>query len=122
MPVAVRGVIYPSAHDAAAALGVKVATVYDAISRRDPDTLGLGRSYIPAKNRKSPKAKPVTVAGTKFRSIADLARQIGRKPKDVAFSLRRGEIAHRRVVLAVMKMIAAKEQAEAKRRAEIMLD
>lgn len=110
MPVLVRGTTYPSAKSCAAALGVSLATVYCAVSRRDPDSIGLGRGNRPPAARKGglPR-KPVIVAGQRFASVADLARAIGRNPKDVRSSLRRGEAAQRGIVLAVMKLVATRE-------------
>ncbi len=110
MPVLVRGTIYPSARACAEALGVSVATVYCAISRRDPDSIGLGRGARPPGSRKGGrKPKPVTVAGQRFASLADLARAIGRDPRDLRASMRRGEQARQKIVVAVMKLVAARE-------------
>lgn len=110
MQVLVRGTTYPSARACAEALGVSVDTVYDAISRRDPDSIGLGRGTRPPGSRKGgvPK-KPVTVAGQRFASLADLARAIGRDPRDLRASMRRGAEARQRIVVAVMKLVAARE-------------
>lgn len=108
MPVLVRGTTYPSAKACALALGVSVDTVYDAISRRDPDSIGLGRGNRPPASRKGGlPPKPITVAGRQFKSIADLARAIGRSPREVRASLRRGDEAKARIIRAVMALDAA---------------
>lgn len=111
MRVLIRGVEYPDVHAAAAAHNVTVATVYDAIIRRDPDSIGLGRGKVKRNPKGGLPPKPITVAGQKFPSLAALARYIGRPPREVRTSLKRGELAQRRIVLAVMKRIAQQENA-----------
>lgn len=111
MKVLIRGTEYPSARAAADALGVSVATVYCAIIRRDPDSIGLGRGKNKTRRAGGLPPKPVIVAGRKFASIADLARFLSRDPHDVRQSLKRGRLAHERIVLAVMKQIAKEENA-----------
>lgn len=107
MRVTVRGVTYPSAHEAAAAHGVAVATVYCAISRGRIDRLGLGPDYKARKHGGGQKPQPVTVAGQRFASLAELARAIGRTPKAVRVSWKRGQ--RESIVLAVMRLVAERE-------------
>lgn len=115
MQVCIRGKIYPDAKAAAKALGVALATVYCGISRGNPDRIGLGPDYKRRRRQGGgQKPKPVVVAGQRFASIADLARAIGRDPRNVRHSLRRGAIAKRRIALAVMKIVAARENAAVK--------
>ncbi len=116
MRVTIRDVTYDDVHEAARALGVTTATVYCGVISGNIEKIGLGQ-----RGRQRPKGsgkppKPITVAGRKFASIADLARSIDRPVGCVRRSLRGGETAQRRIVLAVMKLIAKDEQAEAKRR------
>jgi len=51
MSIQVRGVTYPSAKLCAAALGVKVGTVYAGLYRDNPDTIGLGASRSGARGK-----------------------------------------------------------------------
>ena len=111
MPVLIRGVEYPDAHAAAAALGVSPDTVYCAIIRGNPDRCGLGPDYKARRRAGGLPPKPVTIAGRKFASMAELARFLGRDPRAVRISLRAGGIAKGRIVMAVLKQIAAEENA-----------
>lgn len=114
MPVLIRGVTYPSAREAAEALGVSVDTVYCAIIRGNPDRCGLGVDYQNRRRGGGLPPKPVTVAGRQFASMADLARFLGRDPRAVRISLRAGATARGRIVMAVLKEIARQEN-EARR-------
>ncbi len=79
MRVRIRGTIYESVDEAAAALGVSKKTVYWAINHGNPDMLGLGRPRPPRSgNANLDNSKPVTVAGKYFPSISALARFLGR--------------------------------------------
>ena len=111
MSVEIRGVIYPDADAAAAALGVSPDTVYCAIIRGNPDRCGLGPDYQKRATKGGRPPKPVIVAGRRFASMADLARFLGRSPRAVRASLRAGGLARGRIVMAVMKQIAAEENA-----------
>ena len=118
MTVAIRGVTYPSAQAAATALGVKPSTLSCAISRGDIDRIGLGVDYARRETKGGLPPEPVIVAGRRFASMADLARFLGRDPRNVRVSLRAGGTAQGRIVVAVMKQIAAKENA-ARRAADL---
>lgn len=109
MSIQIRGVVYPSVVEASAALGVTRQAIWSAISRGTIDRVGLGVDY---KARKCPggKPKPVIVGGKRFRSIADLARFIGRPPFSVRESLKAGEIAQGRITRAVLERLAKEEQ------------
>ena len=111
MPVMIRGVTYPDAEAAAKALRVAVDTVYCGIIRGNPDRIGLGPDYAARPHKGGKPPKPVTVAGQRFASMAELARAIGREPRAVRVSLRAGGIAKDRIVRAVMALIAARENA-----------
>lgn len=108
MPVKVRGVTYPSAKACAKALGVTQQAVWSALSRGSIERLGLGVDYA-KRNSPGGKPKPVVVAGQSFRSIADLARFIGRPPGTVRDSLKSGDDAKGRIVRAVLAKVAAQE-------------
>jgi hypothetical protein len=109
MQVAVRGVVYPDARAAAKALKVAVSSVYCAVIRGNPDRLGLGPDYRRRRTGGGLPPKPVTVAGQRFASMADLARAIGRDPRCVRKSLSGGPIARERIARAVMAIVAARE-------------
>lgn len=110
MQVMIRGKLYPSVRDAAKALRVAPATVYCGIVRGSIDRIGLGPDYK-ARRHGGGMRTPITVAGQRFNSIADLARAIGRDPKCVRQSLKAGDQARQGVVTAVMRMVADKENA-----------
>jgi hypothetical protein len=103
MRVTVRGKTYETVRECADHFGISTATVYCAVSRRDPDSIGLGRGRIKNNPGGGIPKRPVTVAGRRFASIAELARFIDRRPRDVCTSLHAGEIARSRIVTAVMK-------------------
>lgn len=80
MRVNVRGVIYESVRECAAALGVKPAAVYKAMQRGTLDNLG-----------QPPNApKPITIGGVSFPSIAALARYIGKDTSHTRRALQAG--------------------------------
>lgn len=96
MRVKVRGVIYESAKECAAALGVSPKTVYWAINYGDPDKLGMGhpRAYKP----RSPRfdaSKPQRVADIWFPSISAVARYIGKDITHTRNAIRKGGVAYR---------------------------
>lgn len=122
MSVTIRGVTYPDAQAAARANDVAPATVYSALCRGDIDRVGLGQDYVKRVTKGGKPPKPVIVAGRRFASTADLARALGREPRVVRVSLKAGALAKGRIVLAVMAMIAAEEQAEAQRRKKMLGD
>lgn len=111
MPVMIRGKLYADAHAAAKALRVAVSTVYCGVIRGNPDRIGLGPDYAARPHRGGLPPKPVTVAGQRFASMAELARAIGRDPRNVRNSLRAGGLARERIVRAVMALVADRENA-----------
>lgn len=115
MPVLIRGKEYPSAKEAAKALGVATATVYCGVIRGNPDRIGLGPDYSARRRGGGKPPQPVTIAGQHFPSMADLARAIGRDPRSVRASLKRGGEAHRRIVRAVMEIVAQRMKEAAAR-------
>lgn len=114
MSVRIRGKVYPDAYVAAKELGVALSTVYCGISRGNPERIGLGPDYKSRKTAGGKAPKPVTVAGYKFASMAELARAIGRKPKAVRVSLKSGEIAKQRIITAVMHWVSKQDNAAMK--------
>ena len=79
MPVQVRGVLYPSATDAAAALGVTPAAVYQAIRRGATDTLGRGKGNYTTKRTQPPRPpKPVMLADGPQPSLRQASLHLGR--------------------------------------------
>lgn len=114
MPVVIRGERYIDCHDAAAALGVAVSTVYCGVIRGNPDRIGLGPDCAARRRAGGLPPKPVKVCGEDFASMADLARAIGREPRNVRTSLKAGGLAKQRIILAVMRLIAARENAAMK--------
>lgn len=109
MTIRVRGVTYANAAECAKALGVSRTAIWSAIARGRIDRLGLGVDYA---NRKCPGGtpKPITIGGKRFRSIADLARFIGRPPFSVRDSLKAGDVARGRILRAVIERLAREEQ------------
>lgn len=119
MRVTVRGQTFDSVSECAEHFGVTTDTVYCAVSRRDPDSIGLGRGKAKRSHGGGLPPKPIIVAGTRFASMADLARFLGRDPRDVRASLRRGEQAKMRIIRAVM---ARRAEAENKLMRESLKD
>jgi hypothetical protein len=112
MRVKIRGLIYESVRAAASANNVSADTVYDAVSRRDPDSVGVGRGKYDRCGMPKGGMPPtsVTIGGKKFPSMAALARYIGREPRNVRTALRSGgQLAQGRIVLAIMKREADEE-------------
>ena len=96
MRVKVRGTLYDSVRECAAALGISPKTVYWAINYGDPDKLGTGRSR-PTKPR-SPRfdaSKPQRVADIWFPSISAVARFIGKDITHTRNAIRKGGVAYR---------------------------
>lgn len=116
MRVFIRGKTYPDVKAAAADLGVATATVYCGIIRGNVDRIGLGVDYDARNHRGGRPPKPVTIGGQRFASMADLARAIGRDPRNVRASLRRGAESQRRIALAVMRLTAKRENAALRER------
>lgn len=118
MPVRIRGVEYPTARHAAAALGVSQQAIWSGLARGSIDRVGLGVDYK-ARRTLGGKPKAVVVAGKPFKSMAELARFIGRRPCNVRVSLQSGEEARGRIIRAVLARVAeAENKARAERLAE----
>jgi len=114
MRVTIRGVTYASVKEAAQAIGVAPSTAACGLSRGDPDRIGLGLDYRARRQRGGTPPKAVTICGQHFASIGDLARAIGRDPRAVRTSLRKGETARANLVRAVLRLIADRENAAMK--------
>ena len=119
MQVTIRGVTYRSAAEAAEALGVATATVYCALTRGDIDRVGIGVDYEARKTKGGLPPKPVTVAGRRFASMADLARFVGMTPRAVRNVFSRGkDKARDDLVAKVLRIIAQEEKAARKARSD----
>lgn len=78
MPVKIRGRVYSSAREAAKKLGVKPITVWTALKRGRPDSVGLGPGHRPPASRKGGREKiPVAIGPLRYESIAAAARDLG---------------------------------------------
>jgi hypothetical protein len=75
MRVKVRGVVYESVDECAAALGVCRGTVCAALSRGREDAIGTGRGRH--SGDRTGRAKPITVGGVRYPSIAAASRGLG---------------------------------------------
>ena len=94
MRVDVRGTIYETVAECAAAVGRSKKTVYAAIDNGTTDRLGTGRP-VPYKPRQSPKGRVVCVADVWFPSISALARYIGKDITHTRNALNKGGVAYR---------------------------
>ena len=89
MRVDVRGTIYESVAECAAAVGRSPKTVYAAAANGTTDKLGTGRP-VPYKPRPAPKGRVVCVADVWFPSISALARFIGKDVSHTRVALDKG--------------------------------
>lgn len=80
-PIVIRGVEYPDAETAAAALGIKPVTVKKAIRDGKTDRLGLKRG---------PEPGMVRVRGRIYKSAATAARALQVSPITIYVAIRRG--------------------------------
>lgn len=89
-PVRVRGVVYPSARDAAEALGVHVTTVRKLVSRGRADMIGTGKgALMPGAIRNG--SKPFSVGALTWPSVSEAARALGyRRPEHFRKLIREG--------------------------------
>lgn len=117
MRVSVRGMVYDSARECADALGVSVATVYCAVSRRTTDTLGMGRGNRTAK-RGGRKPQPVTIGGISFESMASASRALGFGRRYVASVMANGGATARANLLRACMQYRAKRDMAAIREAQ----
>lgn len=74
MPVRVRGTVYNSVKECAAAFGVSEGTVYSALTRGRMDYLGLGVNW----DRYQRRGVEMTLAGKKFPSQKAVDRFLGK--------------------------------------------
>ena len=76
MPVMIRGVLYPSQKEAAAALGVSPSAISQRLKRKDTaETVGLGVSAGMYGNTN--RAVPITILGCEFPSRTIAAEELG---------------------------------------------
>lgn len=112
MRVTVRGVTYGSAKEAAKALGVAKSTVYSALCRGNPDSLGLRRGTRPPESRKSGRGKEITIGGITFPSISAASEALGFRKKYLAVALVKGRsVTKGRIAAAAMRWTAKQEMA-----------
>lgn len=103
MRVDVRGTIYESVAECAAAIGRSKTTVYRAIDLGRTDQLGLGRvhKYKRIGNQCVGTSKPQCVAGIWFPSIAALGRFIGKDTSHTRVALNKGGRAYQNLEVRV---------------------
>lgn len=77
--VMVRGQVFDSVKECADHFGVTTEHVYICLCRGKTDTIGLRRGYKPEGNPRysGGRAKPVTLGGVRFPSIAAAGRALG---------------------------------------------
>lgn len=100
MRVDVRGTIYETVAECAAAVGRSKKTVYAAINNGTTDKLGTG-TLRPHRPRKAYGAKPQCVAGMWFPSISALARYIGKDVSHTRVAIDKGGRAYRNIEIRV---------------------
>lgn len=89
MPVHIRGKDYPSVNEAAAALGIKPASLSSYLSRYGhTEGVGLGCSS-PARNKYPRNKKPVDIAGHQFATVKAAADALGVNYQALARTLKR---------------------------------
>ena len=89
MPVHIRGKDYPSVNEAAAALGIKPASLSGYLSRYGhTEGVGLGCSS-PARNKYPRNKKPVDIAGHQFATVKAAADALGVNYQALARTLKR---------------------------------
>ena len=100
-PVCIRGVVYPSAVAAGAALGVSAGSVRTLVEQGRADQIGLGRGKASPPNHR----KPLRIGPHQFASIADAARKlsVGSETR-VRKMIRRGDFEP--LISAAMKLEA----------------
>lgn len=112
MRVTIRGITYENAKAAAEALGVHKSTVYSAICRGVPDTIGLRRGTRPKESCKSGKGRPFTIGGVTFASIAQASEALGFRRNYLATALLKGKaVTRHRIAQAAMRWTARQEMA-----------
>jgi len=113
MTIRIRGTIYPSAHAAAAALGIRPVTVYSALSRGAIDGAGIGAGRGRRKQGHSVKSKPVTIAGETFASMNAASVALGFGPQYLGNVLDRGKDRARTKLQAAAMLYAARRDGRA---------
>ena len=103
MRVAIRGVIYDSVHEAAAALGVSESRVREGIARGEPDAIGRGRGRHSA--HACPKSHRVEIGPVRFASKRQAAAELG-LPRNLVCRAARCEKARARLHGAAMQYLS----------------
>lgn len=93
-PVSIRGTVYPSAKDAAEALGVSQQAIYSALDRGTVDNVGLGSGKMPTSHEgiSTLNSKPIKIGPLEFRSMAEASSYIGKSSGYVKTMVRRGRL------------------------------
>lgn len=115
MRVVVRGQEYRDVYECAAALGVKVGTVYAALSEGRMDGLGLGAGPKPGTPNLA-RSHPIEIGPFKFPSMRAASIALGFSPTYVERA-RKGEKYYHweRVMAAALRLAAEKESESAER-------
>ena len=115
MPVRIRGVDYPTAADAAKALGVKQATIYSALYRNTLDTVGTGSGRL-KKNARGGKPRPIVLGTMKFRTIQEASLFLGYEKRSLSKILRvGGDHARQNVMRRLLEKTAQQENSRMNR-------
>jgi len=88
MRVIIRGTIYETVREAAAAFGVTTSYIYQALSRGRPDSIGIGMGRSPHPH---PNGNRVTIHGITFPSYKAASLELGFDKHYVRVALRRGK-------------------------------
>lgn len=74
-PVRIRGVDYPSAKEAAKALGIAESTMHDHLRQGQPDKAGAPRP--PRDEWNNPRSVRITIGGIQYKSLKHAADSLG---------------------------------------------
>lgn len=116
MPVAVRGLLFETAHDCARHFGIKPCTVYSLVAAGRADQIGLGSGVGCGGNR----SRPFSIGGVTYPSQKAASIALGLRARYISDALHgRRHASMDRVLAAAMALEAAKLKArvEADRRA-----
>ncbi len=110
--VIIRGETFETVQHAAETFGVAKSTVYCALSRGNPDSIGLRRGTRPKESHKSGRGREFTIAGVTFPSIAAASEALGFRRRYLADALVKGRTETRqRIAFAALRYTARQEMA-----------